>query len=61
MATFYVLYDGFSRMFVRAGKRDGWTYSLNNAKHFTSVWSANNYLHKFDELCTLEVKKISRE
>lgn len=61
MATFFVLYDGFSRMFVRAGNRGGWTYSLNCAKHFTSVWSACNYRDRFGDLCALTVKKVSRE
>lgn len=43
MATFYVLYDEFTRSFVRAGKRGGYAYSLNAAKHFTSIWSARRF------------------
>lgn len=61
MATFYVLYDEFSRTFVRAGKGDFRTYSLNNAKHFTSEWSANNFRTRSNEMECLTVKKIVRQ
>ena len=61
MATFFVLYDEFSRTFVRAGRGDFRTYSLNSAKHFTSEWSANNYHAKSDEMQSLTVKKIVRD
>lgn len=60
MATFYVLYDEFSRTFVRAGRGNGRTFNLNAAKHFTSEWSADNYRKKSDELECLTVKKIAR-
>lgn len=61
MATFFVLYDEFSRTFVRAGRGNFRTYSLNSAKHFTSEWSANNFRAKSDEMECLTVKKIVRE
>lgn len=61
MATFFVLYDEFTRTFVRSGKGNFRTYSLNSAKHFTSEWSANNFRAKSDEFETLTVKKIVRE
>lgn len=61
MATFFVLYDEFSRTFVRAGRGDFRTYSLNAAKHFTSEWSANNFRAKSDEMQSLTVKKIVRD
>lgn len=63
MVTFYVLYDAFTRMFVRAGSRGlggyGWTFNLSEAKHFTSEWSANRYI-SCKELSSLVVKKIER-
>lgn len=43
MTTFYVLYDEFTRSFIRAGRNGGYAYSLNAAKHFTSEWSARNF------------------
>ena len=58
MTTFYVLYDGFTRSFVRAGREGGFTYSLNAAKHFTSIWSAANFAKKSRFLECLTVKKI---
>lgn len=61
MATFYVLYDSFSRMFVRAGYFGGWTYSLNSAKHFTSEWSAKKFIENEGDLCALTIKKIVRQ
>ena len=60
MITYYVLYDEFARQFVAAGRGNLRTYSLNNAKHFTSEWSANNYKKNNDSLECLTVKKIQR-
>lgn len=61
MATFYVLYDEFDRTFVRAGRGDFRTYSLNAAKHFTSEWSANRFKSSGNNLECMTVKKIVRE
>lgn len=61
MVTFYVLYDEFTRTFVRAGKGDFRTYSLNYAKHFTSEWSANRFKSNGRDFDCLTVKKIVRE
>lgn len=58
MATFYVLYDEFTRTFVRAGWAGGHTLSLNDAKHFTSKWSAENFRAKGYLLSHMIVKKI---
>lgn len=62
MVTYYVIYDTFSRSFVRAGKSFGWTTSLNKAKHFTSEWSAHNYIERCEtaELRICIVKRIER-
>lgn len=60
MTTFYVLYDEFTRTFVRAGKSNLRTYSLNAAKHFSSVWSANRFKYRCDDLECLTVKKVQR-
>lgn len=64
MVTYYVIYDTFARVFVRQG-RNGlllWTADLSAAKHFTSQWSADNYLRKGrgEDLCNCIVKKIQR-
>ena len=58
MTTFYVLYDAFTRTFVRAGRDAGLTSSLNAAKHFTSVWSASNCRKRWRDLECMTVKKI---
>lgn len=58
MTTFYVLFDEFSRSFVRAGRQGGYTYSLNNAKHFTSDWSAEHYRINNCLLAKMIIKKI---
>lgn len=64
MATFYVLYDAFSRSFVAAGRDFGFTPSLNYAKHFTTLWSAENFkkaVHRADTLQNFIIKKIARQ
>lgn len=64
MATFYVLYDAFSRSFVKAGHDGGYTSSLNYAKHFTSLWSAENFkkdARRADTLQNFIIKKITRQ
>ena len=59
MLTYYVLFDEFSRSFVRTGRRhDALTDSPNFAKHFTSIWSATNFAKKCHFLQCLTVKKI---
>lgn len=62
MVTYFVIYDPFSRMFVRSGKYLGWSNTLNTAKHFTSKWSADNFMRKSftDEISSLIIKKIQR-
>lgn len=60
MTTFYVLFDTFTHMFVRAGKGRAMTMSLNAAKHFTSEWSANKFKANSDEFSNITVKKIQR-
>ena len=62
MYTFYVIYDVFTMSFVRAGRGLYWTHSMNNAKHFTSRWSAESFIqHNWtDELSECLVKEIKR-
>lgn len=58
MITHYVIYDSANRVFVRAGKGVGFCYSLNTAKHFSSEWSAKQFLSNiaYPEIYT--IKKI---
>lgn len=60
MVTYYVLFDKFSRTFVRAGQRGGFTSNLSAAKHFTSPWSAEKFIKNAtgDTLSTFTVKRI---
>lgn len=61
MKTFYVLFDKTSRLYVRAGKTDGYTYILSNAKHFTSVWSAKRHARSISMYANFEVIKICHQ
>lgn len=60
MATFYVLYDEFTRSFIRAGRKFGITDSLNAAKHFTSIWSVKMFICHNPNECfsSFMIKKI---
>lgn len=62
MVTFFVLFDPFTRTFVRAGRRGGYTSNLSAAKHFTSKWSAYNFLVNADgeSLSAFIIKQIQR-
>lgn len=64
MTTFFVLYDEFTRSFVRAGREGGYAYSLNAAKHFTSEWSARQFRdheRRVEALHMYAIKKIVRQ
>ena len=63
MTTFYVLFDEFSRSYVRVfrlggRRRTALVDTLNHASHFTSVWSASNTAKKCPLLGCLTVKRI---
>lgn len=59
MLTYYVLFDEFSRSFVRSGRgNDALTSSLNYAKHFTSIWSASNFAKRYPYLECFTIKRI---
>lgn len=63
MTTFYVLYDEFTRSYVRAGRlfgkdRISFVDSLNYAKHFTSIWSASNFAKRYPYLECFAIKRI---
>lgn len=60
MITNFVLFDPSYRVFVAAGKGLRSTYSLNNAKHFTSEWSAQQFQKKNPDLECYLIRKIVR-
>ena len=64
MVTYYVIYDKFTRSFVRQGRSNFrmWTTSLSFAKHFTSKWSAYNYINdcRNEDLSACVIKEIQR-
>lgn len=62
MVTYFVIYDTFTRSFARAGRAIGWTLAINNAKHFTSKWSAENYMQNYcaDSLSSCKICRIER-
>ena len=61
MATFYVLFDPSLRMFAKSGHNGGLSCSMNIAKHFTSVWSAENYKKRSSLYGDCIIKKIVRQ
>lgn len=61
MATFYILFDPSLRMFAKSGHNGGLSCSMNIAKHFTSVWSAENYKKRSSLYEGCIVKKIVRQ
>lgn len=63
MLTYYVLFDEFTGLYVRAGRLLGrrhfsFVESLNYASHFTSIWSASNTAKKCPLMGCLTVKRI---
>ena len=60
MATFYVLYDEFTRTYIRAGRKFGITNSPNAAKHFTSIWSVKMFIchHQSECFSSFMIKRI---
>lgn len=58
MSTFYVLFDPSLRMFAKSGRNGGMSCSMNIAKHFTSVWSAENYKKRSSLYEGCIIKKI---
>ena len=60
MTTYYVLFRPYDNMFLRAGRYVSFTYSMNNAKHFTSEWSANKCRERLNDPELYVLKKIQR-
>lgn len=60
MITYYVILCPFDGTFVAAGRGARQTYNLNAAKHFTSQWSAEQWLKKFPDQEVYRIKKIQR-
>lgn len=59
MATYFLIYDPRTRLFVAAGNKFRLTYSMSAAKHLTSEWSAKKVLDKWRcELEGYEIRKI---
>lgn len=60
MVTYFVIYNAGTKEFAKAGRFPAITYSLNSAKHFTSEWSAKNYLAEHDLFVGSTIKRIER-
>lgn len=60
MTTNYVLFDPAMRIFVAAGSRLHFTYSLNFAKHFSSEWAAKTFRDRHSDLECYMIRKIVR-
>ena len=60
MVTYYVIFRQSDRLFIRAGKGVCLTYSINNAKHFTSKWNADNFLKNVPDGETFTIQRIER-
>ena len=61
MITHFVLYDPCTRMFVRAGRGERLTISLNYAKHFSSKWSANRFRNNMTDGSAFIIKRIEHQ
>lgn len=59
MTTFYVLYDSTDKLFVAQGHGVRYTFTPNNAKHFTSEFFAQKFAER-NECNGFAVKKITR-
>lgn len=60
MVTYFVIYNPATREFAKSGRFPAITYSINQAKHFTSEWSAKNYLSAHDLFIGSNIKRIER-
>lgn len=62
MAKFYyVLFDPSLRMFAKSGCNGGMSCSMNIAKHFTSLYSAEMYKKRSSLYGDCIIKKILRQ
>lgn len=60
MVTYFVIYNAGTKEFAKAGRYPAISYSLSSAKHFTSEWSAKNYLAAHDLFVGSTIKRIER-
>lgn len=60
MVSYYVLFEPVTKRFAASGHTASTTCSINYAKHFTSIWSAENWRNKFESLGSFIVKRIER-
>lgn len=59
MTTFYVLYDPADKLYIAQGRGVRYTYTPNNAKHFTSEFMAQRFAER-NECSSFAVRKITR-
>lgn len=59
MTTFYVLYDSTDKLYIAQGHGVRYTYTPNNAKHFTSEFMAQRFAER-NECSSFAVKRITR-
>ena len=59
MTTFYVLYDPAEKLYIAQGRGVRYTYTPNNAKHFTSEFMANRFAVR-NECNSFAVRQITR-
>ena len=60
MVTFLIICDQSTGLMIRTGYGFGTTYSLNNAKHFTSDVKAWAYMRRYNLRFPWIIKKIRR-
>lgn len=59
MTTFYVLYNPADKFYIAQGHGVRYTYTPNNAKHFTSEFMAQRFAER-NECSGFAVRKITR-
>lgn len=62
MITEYIIKEVIGNGMIRAGRHGEHflTYNMNNAKHFSSEWSANNFLDKLSDKEIYKIVKVCR-
>lgn len=58
MYRYYILFDPSTRLFARRGRSFATTCSLNDAKHFTSQWSAEQWQKAHTVFQSMIIKRI---
>ena len=60
MITYYIIKERNGQQMIASGHVVRYTYNVNAAKHFTSQWSAEQWLKKVPDSELFTIVKIER-